>query len=97
MSKIAIAIHAGAENENSFVEENPQIHKQGLEAAVKRGYEVLRRGGSALKAVEEAVICLEDNPFNAGRGSALNARGEVEMDAAIMCGKTAKAGAVSMA
>lgn len=43
------------------------------------------------------MCLLEDNPlFNAGRGSALNCKGEVEMDASIMNGKNLKAGAVSM-
>src|SRR4051812_27376637 len=39
---------------------------------------------------------MEDNPiFNAGRGSVLTADGRVEMDAALMCGRTGRAGAVA--
>lgn len=58
---------------------------------------MLEQGGSALNAVEEAVSILEDNHlFNAGRGSALNCRGEVEIDASIMSGSNLQAGAVSM-
>ena len=42
------------------------------------------------------MIALEDNPlFNAGTGSTLNLLGQVEMDAAIMEGKTLSAGAVA--
>lgn len=60
------------------------------------GWEVLQKGTSALEAVEMAVIELEDNPlFNAGTGSTLNVHGQVEMDAAIMDGRTLKAGAVA--
>jgi len=51
---------------------------------------------SALDAVEVAVRCMEDNPaFDAGVGSVLNAEGEIELDAAIMDGRTLNAGAVA--
>ncbi|MFL6765552.1 MAG: isoaspartyl peptidase/L-asparaginase family protein, partial [Sphingomicrobium sp.] len=47
-------------------------------------------------AVEAAARRLEENPcFNAGRGSVLTEQGEVELDAAIMDGRTRQAGAVS--
>jgi len=46
-------------------------------------------------AVEQAVRVLEDDPvFNAGVGSSLNERGEVEHDAGIMVGDSLAAGAV---
>jgi L-asparaginase / beta-aspartyl-peptidase len=68
----------------------------GCEAAARRGWTVLREGGSALDAVEAAVMALEDDPvFNAGAGSVLNAEGRVEMDASIMDGSTVSAGAVA--
>lgn len=48
-------------------------------------------------AAEAAVSRLEDAPmFNAGRGSVLTADATVEMDAAIMCGRTGRAGAVAV-
>jgi beta-aspartyl-peptidase (threonine type) len=97
MSKIAIAIHGGAGDDSEFIKQNKIAYEDGLKAAVKAGYNVLTEGGSALDAVEQAVNSLENNPlFNAGRGAALNNLGEVEMDAAVMDGKTSKAGAVSM-
>ena len=69
---------------------------RGCQAAVSAGYQVLKKGGSAFNAVEAAVNSLEDNPlFNAGRGSALNAAGEVEMDALIVDGKTLNFGGVA--
>jgi len=59
--------------------------------------DVLRNGGSALDAVESAVVAMEDDStFNAGYGSALNLLGQVEMDASIMDGRTLQAGAVAL-
>ena len=53
-------------------------------------------GGAALDAVHAAAVALEDDPlFNAGRGAVLNEHGEVEHDAAIMCGRTSRAGGVA--
>lgn len=97
MSKIAIAVHGGAGPDSDYIKKNYDAYKQGLEEAVKAGYDILNQGGSALDAVEAAVNYLEDNPlFNAGRGSALNERAEVEMDASIMNGKDRNSGAVSI-
>jgi beta-aspartyl-peptidase (threonine type) len=46
--------------------------------------------------VQAAVCRLEDSPiFNAGRGSVLTADATVEMDAAVMCGRTGGAGSVA--
>jgi L-asparaginase / beta-aspartyl-peptidase len=97
MKKIAIAVHGGAGNFSPYIKKNFKENEEGLAEAVDAGYKILNHGGSALDAVEMAVKILEDNPlFNAGRGSALNCKGEVEMDASIMNGKNLKAGAVSM-
>ena len=58
-----------------------------MREAVQAGYCVLRRGSTALDAVEAAVRCFEDNPlFDAGNGSTLNEIGEVEVDAMITDG-----------
>ncbi len=68
----------------------------GCRAAATIGWQILAQGGSALDAVEAAVRDLEDNPvFGAGRGSCLNADGDVEMDAIIMDGATLNTGAVA--
>jgi beta-aspartyl-peptidase (threonine type) len=97
MGKTAIIIHGGAGPDSEFIQQNKALYEDGLREAAKAGYEVLKTGGSAMTAVEMAVQTLENNGiFNSGHGSALNQDGEVEMDAAIMDGKTRKAGAVSM-
>lgn len=68
----------------------------GVCSAVRAGYGVLLGGGSSMDAVVEAVSLMENNPaFNAGRGSVLNMKGEVEMDALVMDGRTLSSGAVS--
>jgi beta-aspartyl-peptidase (threonine type) len=69
---------------------------EGVEEATKVAMNRLLDDNSALDAVEVAVKCMEDNQtFDAGVGSVLNADGEIELDAAIMDGKTLNAGAVA--
>jgi L-asparaginase / beta-aspartyl-peptidase len=70
--------------------------RDGLESALAAGSAILEKRESALDAVEAAVRVLEeDSCFNAGRGSVLTASGCIELDAAIMDGRTRAAGAVS--
>ena len=98
MSKIALAIHGGAGTilRSSMTLELEAEYRGGLEIALKAGWEILEGGGSALEAVEAAVVSLEDFPlFNAGRGSVFTHEGKNEMDAAIMDGSAVKAGAVA--
>jgi L-asparaginase / beta-aspartyl-peptidase len=60
------------------------------------GYGVLENNGSALDAVEQVIVYMENNPlFNAGRGCVLTAQGKAELDASIMDGKTLNAGSVA--
>jgi L-asparaginase / beta-aspartyl-peptidase len=97
MKNIAIAVHGGAGQDSEFIRLNQIAYKAGLVEAVNTGYKILKQDGSALDAVEQAVRLMEDNPiFNSARGSALNTKGEVEMDASIMDGKEHNAGAVSI-
>jgi beta-aspartyl-peptidase (threonine type) len=69
----------------------------GVRRAAAAGSRILALEGSALDAVEEAVVVMEDDPvFNAGKGSSLTFTGTVEMDAAIMDGRELSAGAVAL-
>src|SRR5690606_35663846 len=68
----------------------------GLTAALDKGTEILKGGGSSVDAVVAAITVLEDNPiFNAGKGSVFTKKGINEMDAAIMDGSTLAAGAIA--
>jgi beta-aspartyl-peptidase (threonine type) len=94
----AIAIHGGAGDTGP--EGLPPSREQAIRAALAAilgaGARILAEGGTSLDAVEESVRLLEDSPlFNAGKGSVLNARGEHELDAAVMDGRTLAAGAVT--
>ena len=63
--------------------------------ALRAGWRILSAGGSALDAVQAAVVVMEDSPhFNAGYGAALTEKSEHELDASIMDGASLAAGAV---
>lgn len=93
MSRPAIIVHGGCGKvEQSSIPERLQA----VEEAAKAAWKLLLAGGSAVDAVEAAVLVLEDNPlFNAGTGSALNSEGRIEADAAIMDGARLDTGAVA--
>ncbi len=96
--KIALALHGGAgmllRGPNAADAEMP--YRAIMEQALEHGWILLEQGACACDCVAEVIKILEAAPlFNAGRGSVLTADGRVEMDAAIMCGKTLKAGAVA--
>lgn len=98
MTKIALAIHGGCGvmPEDSMTPEEWEAARHDLAVALRAGYGVLKAGGTALEAVEAAVVVMEDSPhFNAGHGAALNENGIHELDASIMDGKTLAAGAIS--
>jgi beta-aspartyl-peptidase (threonine type) len=98
MAKWRLVIHGGAGSMRAEHLDPAQVKcaRDGLETALDAGSAILARRESALDAVEAAVRVLEEDVcFNAGRGSVLTADGQVELDAAIMDGRTRAAGAVA--
>ena len=96
--KFALAIHGGAGtiDRSKITSDLEQAYRDGLERSLHAGFAILEKSGSSLDAVEAAVRVLEDDPhFNAGKGAVFTAAGTNELDAAIMDGKTLKAGAVA--
>jgi L-asparaginase / beta-aspartyl-peptidase len=88
----AVLVHGGA---GDVANERVARHVGGCRDAVALAVEILRAGGSALDAVERAIVMLEDDPsYNAGTGACLNAEGLIELDAAIMEGSRLRAGGV---
>lgn len=97
-TKLALAIHGGAGTISRALmsAEREAAYRDGLQQALRRGWELLDDGVDALDAVEATVCVLEDNPlFNAGRGSVFTHNEKHEMDAAIMSGVDLRAGAVA--
>ena len=89
----SLIVHGGAWD---IADAEVEAHRNGVARALSIGWEVLRGNGSAIEAVEKAICCLEDDEaFDAGRGSHLNAAGRIELDASIMDGKTFRCGAVA--
>lgn len=97
-AKYVLVIHGGAGTilKKNMTPEKEKAYKEGLQKALDTGNEILKRGGTALDAVEATVKILEDNPlFNAGKGAVFTNEGKNELDAAIMDGNTLKAGSVA--
>src|SRR5258706_7951450 len=91
--KPALIVHGGAWN---IPDEAVDACTSGCHDALTAGWSILRRGGSALDAIEAAIVVLEDDPvFDAGYGSHLNLDGHGECDAIVMNGATLHAGAAA--
>ena len=91
--KPALIVHGGAWD---IPDDAVDACKSGCHRALTAGWSILSRGGSALDAIEAAIMILEDDPvFDAGYGSHLNFDGRVECDAIVMNGATLRAGAAA--
>ena len=89
----AFALHGGA---GAVAGRNYDRVEKHLQVLTTRCEAMLAEGGSALDVVEFAVVELENSGmYVAGRGSAPNSAGYVELDASIMHGPTREAGAVA--
>ena len=94
----ALVIHGGAGDikKDLHAPGMEEKYRDALSLSLDTGYTILAGGGSSVDAVEASVKVMEDSPlFNAGRGSVFTNEGKIEMDAAVMDGKTLNAGAVA--
>lgn len=93
---LRIAVHGGASSANTIPPDIEKRAKEVLAIALRAGFAILSRGGSAVEAVSAAVVVLEDDEvFNAGKGAVFTKQGKHELDASIMNGKTLDCGAVA--
>jgi L-asparaginase / beta-aspartyl-peptidase len=96
--KAMLVIHGGAGTitRASMTDDVERQYREKLSEAMRAGHAVLARGGTSVDAVEATIRILEDSPlFNAGKGAVFTHEGRNELDAAIMEGKTKKAGSVA--
>jgi beta-aspartyl-peptidase (threonine type) len=96
--KAMLVIHGGAGTitRASMSAETEKQYREALEQSLRIGHAVLVKGGSSMDAVEASIRFMEDSPlFNAGKGAVFTHDGRNELDAAMMDGKTKKAGSVA--
>ena len=94
----SIAIHGGAGTlaRADMTPERDAAYRAALQRALDAGAKVLREGGSAMDAIEAAIVIMEDDEkFNAGRGAVYTWDETHELDASIIDGRDRGAGAVA--
>ena len=91
-----ILIHGGLKTKRIRSQSAERI-KKSLGNSVSEGFLLLKKGKSAVDAVEASIVNMEDSgDFNAGIGSCLTIDKQIEMDASIMNGSDISAGSVGM-
>jgi beta-aspartyl-peptidase (threonine type) len=89
----AVVVHGGAW---AIPDPEWRSHREGVRAAAREAWKVISDGGSAVDAVQAAIVVLEEDlTFDAGTGSVLTRDGHVEMDASLMCGRNLDVGSVA--
>jgi beta-aspartyl-peptidase (threonine type) len=89
----ALIVHGGA---GAMSRDRFDDAREGCRQAALAGWRILLQGGSALDAVQTAIVVLENNPsFNAGTGAVLTQDGRAELDAGLMDGNTLDVGAIA--
>jgi beta-aspartyl-peptidase (threonine type) len=89
----SLIVHGGAWD---IPDEAVAACNEGCRNALAAGWSILSSAGSALDAIEAAIVVLENDPvFDAGYGSHLNADGNVECDAIFMDAATLRVGAAA--
>ncbi len=94
----SIAIHGGAGtiSPDRMTEDQRAEYEAALQEALDAGAAILAEGGSAMDAIQAAILPMEDSPlFNAGKGAVFTWEGANELDASIMDGRDRSAGAVT--
>src|SRR5690554_446189 len=93
-----IIIHGGAGtiDRGLLTDSTEALIRTALQDAMDAGYGILSNGGTAMDAVEAAIVVLENSPeFNAGKGAVMTDIGTHELDASVMDGSDQNAGAVA--
>lgn len=95
--KWALVLQGGAAviERTSITAEAETDYRADIKEALTAAASVLDQGGSSLDAVEVAIKLLDNPVFIAGRGAVFSADGSNQLDAAIMDGKTMRAGSVA--
>lgn len=91
--KWSLALHGGA---GPVFGRDYSKEEKHMESLLEQGAERLADGGSAVDVVEAMCMAFEQCGLHlAGKGASPNTKGEYELDAAIMDGRTRNAGAIA--